>query len=152
MTGQYLKKIKLPDSPGVYFFKRNSEILYIGRATSLKDRVRSYFSKDLIETRGQLIVSMIEKAKTLDFEKTDSVLEAIILESNLIKKYQPPYNTDEKDDKSFNYVVIINDDYPIVLLVRGKDLHLKAQSSKLKAFKNVTTEKNKAQEVAENAG
>ena len=79
----------LPDSPGVYFFKKDLEILYIGKATSLRDRVRSYFSKDLMFSRGPLIVSLIEKADSIEYEKTDSVLEALILEANLIKKYKP---------------------------------------------------------------
>ena len=73
----------LPDAPGVYFFKdKDDNILYIGRATSLKDRVRSYFSDQLILSRGKLLVEMLEKADKIDFEQTDSVLEAIILERN----------------------------------------------------------------------
>ena len=113
---------KLPDLPGVYLFKRGKEILYIGKATSLKDRVRSYFSSDLINTRGQFIVDMAGRAEKIDYFKTDSVLEALILEANLIKKYQPKYNTKEKDDKSYNYVVMTKEDFPRVLLVRGREL------------------------------
>lgn len=113
---------KLPDSAGVYFFKHGKEILYIGRATSLKDRVRSYFGDDLIRTRGMLLVDMVGKADSIEFEKTDSVLEAIILEATLIKKHQPYYNTKEKDDKSFNYVVITDEEFPQVLLVREREL------------------------------
>lgn len=119
------KKIDLPDSPGVYFFKegkKNSKILYIGKATSLKDRVRSYFSDDLIKTRGPAIVDMVTKSETVTFEKTDSVLEAIILESNLIKKHKPKYNTKEKDDKSYNKIIITDEEYPRILIVREKDL------------------------------
>ncbi len=134
MVCQKLDKIKLPDNPGVYFFKKGSKILYIGRATSLKDRVRSYFTLDVIKTRGRLIVDMVAKADNVGFEKTDSVLEAIILEASLIKKYQPYYNTKEKDDKSFNYVVLTKEDFPQVLTLRGKDLKLKANSLKPKAF------------------
>ena len=136
MNSQYLRKKKLPDSPGVYFFKKEREILYIGRATSLRDRVRSYFSSSTLlrASRGQLIVDMVDKSKTIGFEKTDSVLEAIILEANLIKKYQPKYNTDEKDDKSFNYVVITEDDFPQIFTVRGRNIGLKADSLKLKAI------------------
>ena len=134
MKSQQLKKTKLPDSPGVYFFKNGENVLYIGRATSLRDRARSYFSNDLVQTRGALIVEMVEKANNIKFKKTDSVLEAIILEANLIKKYQPFYNTKEKDDKSFNYVVITEEDFPQILITRGRNLNLKAKSSKLKAF------------------
>lgn len=116
------KKNNLPDTPGVYLFKKNKDILYIGKATSLKDRVRSYFSNDLIATRGPLIVDMVFQSEDIDFIKTDSVLEALILESSLIKKYQPRYNTKEKDDRSYNYVIITKEDFPRVLIERGRTL------------------------------
>jgi excinuclease UvrABC nuclease subunit len=117
-----LPKFKLPISPGVYFFLRGSKLLYIGKATSLKDRVKSYFVRDLIGTRGPLIVDMAFKATDLKFQKCDSVLEALILEANLIKKHQPYYNTKEKSDKSFNYIVITKEKLPKVIIVRGKNL------------------------------
>ncbi len=120
---------KLPDEPGVYFFKNRKSILYIGKATSLKDRVRSYLGKDLIHTRGRLIVDMMEKATEIDFCKTDSVLEALILEGNLISKHQPYYNTDAKDDKSFNYVVITKEDFPRVMLIRERAFHKNPQAA-----------------------
>ncbi|MFZ2038794.1 MAG: GIY-YIG nuclease family protein [Minisyncoccia bacterium] len=122
MKSQYIKKLNLPDLPGVYFFKRGSEILYIGKATSLRDRVRSYFANDLIATRGPLLVDMVTKTDRIDFEVTDSVLEALILEASLIKKHTPYYNTKEKDDKSFNWVVITKEDFPRVLTIRGREL------------------------------
>lgn len=113
----------LPDTPGVYFFKRGKEILYIGKATSLRDRVRSYFSSTAVETsRGGRIVQMLALAASVDFQVTDSVLEALILESQLIKKHQPKYNAKAKDDKSYLYVVITKEDWPRVLAIRGKDL------------------------------
>jgi excinuclease ABC subunit C len=129
------QKIDLPDLPGVYFFHGPSpkkEILYIGRATSLKDRVRSYFSNDLISTRGPLLVDMVTSAETIEFTVTDSVLEAVILEANQIKKYQPRYNTKEKDDKSFYYVLITEEDFPLVTLIRGKDLDEHYPKDKIK--------------------
>ncbi len=95
--------------------------MYIGRATSLKDRVKSYFATDLIETRGPRIVDMVTKSTTLKWQETDSVLEAIILESALIKKYQPQYNVDEKDDKSSLYIVITDELWPRVFTVRARD-------------------------------
>ena len=122
MTSQQLTKTKLPNTTGVYFFKKGAEILYIGKATSLKDRVRSYFASDLIKTRGPAILDMVTQSTDITFQKTDSVLEALILESNLIKKYQPKYNVKEKDDKSFNCIAVTKEDYPRVLLIRSKDL------------------------------
>src|SRR4051812_306473 len=111
-----LDKIKkFPDAPGVYFFTRGSgqkkEILYIGKATSLCDRVRSYFAADIATTRGPLIVKMLNEFDDITFQQTDSVLEALILEAHLIKKHQPPANIQEKDDKSFNFVIITDEDF-----------------------------------------
>ncbi len=122
MNSQQLKKINLPDKPGVYFFKKGQEILYIGKATSLRDRVRSYFANDLISTRGSRIIDMVTLADTIDFQVSDSVLEALILESSLIKKHAPKYNIKEKDDRSYNYVVLTKESFPRVLLIRGKEL------------------------------
>ncbi|HEY4714953.1 MAG TPA: GIY-YIG nuclease family protein [Candidatus Paceibacterota bacterium] len=125
----------LPDKPGVYFFlDNNKKPIYIGKATSLRDRVRSYFPSTTLgtgrlwESRGPLILDMVFKAKGLKWQETDSVLEALILEANLIKKYQPHYNTKEKDQKSFNYVGITREPYPRVVIVRGKDLNSKLSS------------------------
>jgi excinuclease ABC subunit C len=125
MISQGLKKslLLLPGNPGIYKFLNNKgDILYIGKATNLKDRVKSYFSKDLIETRGPLLVDMLFYADKIDFIQTDTVLEALILEANLIKKHQPKYNTKEKDNKSFNYVCITSDALPKVLVIRGRNL------------------------------
>src|SRR3989338_6324858 len=116
------KKIKLPDKSGVYFFKKGKNILYIGKATSLRDRIKSYFSKDLINTRGPLILDMVFKADNIKWKVSQSVLEALILEANLIKKHQLYYNTREKDDKSFNYVVITTEKLPKVVIVRGSNI------------------------------
>lgn len=116
------KKIKLPDTPGVYFFYKGKKILYIGKATSLKDRVKSYFSNDLIKTRGMLLVDMVTNSDNIKFQKTNSVLEALLLETELIKKNQPYYNTKEKDDKSYSFVQITDENFPIVKIVRGKTL------------------------------
>jgi excinuclease ABC subunit C len=122
MKIETFKKIKLPDKPGVYFFKHKNQILYIGKATSLRDRTKSYFSNDLINTRGPLIIDMVFKASKLEWQETDSVLEAIILEAGLIKKHQPYYNTREKDNKSFNVVCITKEPFPKVLVFRERNL------------------------------
>ena len=136
MKKQDLKKINLPDKSGVYFFKKGKNIIYIGKATSLKDRVKSYFSKDLISTRGPMILDMVVIADNIDFQVTDSVLEALILESNLIKKHQPKYNTKEKDNKSFNYVCITNEEIPKVLIVRGRGIILEKYKEVFGPFPN----------------
>lgn len=125
------KKLKLPDVPGVYFFRDNKKgILYIGKATSLKDRVKSYFGRDIIFTRGPVIEKMVAQSKSLTWIETDSVLEAFILETNLIKEHQPKANVQQKDDKSFNFVVITKEKFPRVLLSRGKDVPRDFPSSK----------------------
>ena len=118
-----LARLTLPDTPGVYFFLgAKREILYIGKATSLRNRVRSYFTPDLIEKRSPLIVKMVNEAKTVEITETESVLEALILETNLIRTHKPTYNTRSKDDKSYNHLIITNEEWPRVLVVRGKDL------------------------------
>lgn len=127
MKSQDLKKLDLPQNPGVYFFKKGTEILYIGKATSLRDRVRSYFSSDLIETRGPGILDMVTISDTVTYEETDTVLEALILEANLIKKYQPKYNVKEKDNKSFAYIIITQEDFPRIGIVRGRTLVVQKQ-------------------------
>lgn len=123
MTGQEFKELNFPESPGIYIFRDKENIIqYIGRATSLKDRVKSYFSNDLIATRGPLLVDMVTKANSIDYIETDSVLEAIILESNEIKKHQPYYNTKEKDNRSYNVIVITDEEFPRVCIVRERSI------------------------------
>jgi excinuclease ABC subunit C len=136
MNSQQLKKIGLPDKPGVYFFKKGNATLYIGKATSLRSRVRSYFSKDLIVTRGPMILDMVTQSANILWQETDSVLESLILEANLIKKYKPKYNTKEKDNKSFNYVCITKDLLPKVLVIRGRGLNKKEYSKIYGPFPN----------------
>lgn len=119
----------LPKTPGVYIMKNaKGEILYIGKAVNLKRRVSSYFLR-AHDYRIEKLVSLIKK---IDYQKTDTGLEALILESKLIKKHQPPFNVLEKDDKSFLYVEITKEKFPRVLLVRGKDKLNQSISSNLK--------------------
>jgi excinuclease ABC subunit C len=126
-----LHKFDLPDVPGVYLFKQGRKILYVGKATSLRDRVRSYFDDDLIATRGPRIVDMVTKADRIAFEATPTVLEALVREAALIKKYMPRANVDGKDDKTFLYAVITEEEIPRVLVVRGKDLDFRSETYKL---------------------
>ncbi|MEZ4104318.1 MAG: GIY-YIG nuclease family protein [Candidatus Paceibacterota bacterium] len=124
---------ELPDKPGVYFFRGSKkEILYIGKATSLKNRVSSYFSSDIEIKRSELIKKMVTESFDVDYTETESVLEALILETNLIRSHKPKYNTRSKDDKSYNHLIITKEDYPRVLLVRGKDLTEKFSKKDLK--------------------
>ena len=115
---------KLPDACGVYFFLGSKqEVLYVGKATSLKDRVRSYFASTLSVARGEHMVTMVERAVRVDFHVTDSVLEALILEAKSIKELKPPFNVRDKDDKSFNFLIItMQETFPRLLTVRGKEL------------------------------
>jgi excinuclease ABC subunit C len=124
---------KLPDTPGVYFFRgQKKEILYIGKATSLRDRVKSYLARNLFETRGPILVKMLEEARSVTYIETDSVVEALVLEAHLIKKHQPEYNTRDKDNKSWNYVVITNEDFPRVLVERARTLPEKYSDEDIK--------------------
>ncbi len=131
MKKQELLDLTLPDTPGVYFFRdEENNILYIGKATSLKDRVRSYFNPDLIATRGLRLVSMVTIAKTVTHHITGSVLEALLLESKLIKQHNPVYNAKEKDNKSFICVVITKEIFPRVLAMRIRNYEKSGFSAK----------------------
>jgi excinuclease ABC subunit C len=133
-----LPNYNLPDMPGVYLFKKGRTILYIGKATNLRDRVRSYFDNELIATRGPRMVDMVTKADRLAYETTPTVLEALVREAALIKKYQPPANVEGKDDSTFLYAVITQEEIPRVLVLRGKDIDFKTKrvsnGQKLKAL------------------
>jgi len=121
-----IKNKALPNEPGVYLMKNNSgEVIYVGRATSLKKRVGSYFTK-AHDGKTELLVRAIA---SIDYIVTDSVLEATFLEPELIKQYQPKYNIDLKDDKSFIYLIITKDQYPRVLLIRGQKLEKNSSQS-----------------------
>ena len=118
MNSQDIKN--LPDSPGVYYFLDSKKrILYIGKATSLRDRVRSYFSNDIAVTRGPKIVGMLEECTDITFEKTDSVLEALLLEAHLIKKYQPKFNQLLKDGNPFIYLLFSTEGLNRIVLLNG---------------------------------
>jgi len=117
MNSSLREKVKnFPDSPGVYIMKsKTKEILYVGKATSLKDRVSSYFLKAKTD---QKIEKLIESVDDIEFIITKSPYEALILECNFIKKYKPYFNIQLKDSKSYAYIKITNDDYPAILKVR----------------------------------
>ena len=123
------KLAELPDNPGVYlFFNTQKELVYVGKATSLKSRVRSYFAG---KKSPRPIEEMIHEVVDLKTESTDSALEAAILEGYYIKKYRPKYNVQWRDDKSWNYVGISKDKFAKVLTIRQHEL----TSDKKKEFK-----------------
>ncbi|MDD5437758.1 MAG: excinuclease ABC subunit UvrC [Patescibacteria group bacterium] len=113
-----IKDGKLPSKPGVYIMKdAQGEILYIGKATSLKSRVESYFT----HPRDDRIQEMVSKIVSIDYIEQPTAIEALFLEASLIKRYQPHYNVLEKDDKSFSYLVITKEEYPRPFILRATD-------------------------------
>lgn len=109
---------KLPNSPGVYLMHDAADtVIYVGKAVNLHNRVRSYFRK--IVGRGPQIDRMVEQIDRFEYIVTDSELEALVLENNLIKEYSPKYNTMLKDDKTYPYIkVTMGEEYPRILLSR----------------------------------
>lgn len=109
----------IPELSGSYqFFDESGEIIYIGKAKNLKRRVSSYFNKKHDSAKLQI---MVPKIKKIEFIITNSELEALILESHLIKKYKPKYNILLKDDKKFPYFLITDEDYPRILVTRKRN-------------------------------
>ena len=107
----------LPSSPGVYqFLNKNGKVIYVGKAKNLKNRVRSYFQENPGSAKTIALVSKIED---LQLVVTDSELEALILENNLIKQYKPRYNVNLKDDKSFPFIKITNELFPRIYATRN---------------------------------
>ena len=114
--------IKLvPEQPGCYlYYDATGEIIYVGKAKNLKRRVYSYFHKQHESPKTNILVSQIEK---LEYIITDSEVEALILESHLIKKHKPKYNILLKDDKKYPYFLITDEDFPRIQVVRKKNLN-----------------------------
>lgn len=109
---------KLPESPGVYIYRDGKgDIIYVGKAVSLKHRVRSYFGASA--GRDPKVKALMSRARDLEYITTDSEVEALILESNLIKEHRPRYNVFLKDDKSYPYLkVTLNEQFPRVFITR----------------------------------
>lgn len=113
---------RLPDAPGVYFYYgSDGRLLYVGKATSLKRRVASYFG-GRGDGRGERIAELVAKVARIDYVETPTVIEALVLEANQIRTHRPPYNVLGRDDKSFSYLVVTNEDFPRPLVVRQLDL------------------------------
>ena len=109
---------KLPREPGVYIMRDDKDvILYVGKAINLHNRVRSYFRENI--GRGPAIDKMVTLISRFEYIVTDSELEALVLENNLIKEYSPKYNTLLKDDKTYPYIkVTVGEEYPRILFSR----------------------------------
>ena len=114
----------LPIVPGIYMFKNAAgEVLYVGKAIRLRERVRSYFGSDLEASRGPGLVQMVREAVTLDHETSSSEMEALLLEARLIRQYKPRYNIKLRDDKSFALIRIdCSLPFPTVTISREKEL------------------------------
>lgn len=120
MHSELLPQIKkLPDSPGVYLMQdKRGAIIYIGKASSLKKRVGSYFHRHLANDRTGLLVSQVKK---IDVISTSSEAEALLLEASLVKQHRPKFNIDLKDDKSYPFLKItLGEEYPRLLVTRRK--------------------------------
>jgi len=117
MSPELEAKLKdLPDNPGIYQFKNGKgKIIYVGKAINLKNRVRSYFHGSVNSPKTLALVSKIED---LELIVTDSEIEALVLENNLIKEFKPRYNITLKDDKSFPYIKVTNEPFPRIFLTR----------------------------------
>jgi len=109
---------KIPETPGIYLFYKGKELVYIGKATSLRNRVRSYLNPKTLRP----IEARMEDVSDVKWKTTDSVLEAVILEANYIKEFQPKYNVKTKDDKSWNFFAITKEEFPKLVAVREKNL------------------------------
>jgi excinuclease ABC subunit C len=136
-NNNFLKNIltKLPDNPGIYlYYDKNKELIYVGKATSLKNRVKSYFNG---KRHDRPIEQMIHEVVDIKWKETDSVLEAVIVESLYIKKFLPKYNVLGKDNRSWNYIVITKDEYPRVDVVRQHYLSQISEGELKKKFRNI---------------
>lgn len=108
----------LPSEPGVYrYYDKNDQLLYVGKAKNLKKRVLSYFNKNLSGYRIKIMVSKIQRLETTI---VNSEYDALLLENNLIKEHQPFYNVMLKDDKTYPWICIKNEDFPRIFLTRNK--------------------------------
>ncbi len=108
----------IPTSSGVYFFKNNKKILYIGKAKNLKKRISSYFQKNHNDIKTSFLV---KKIKQIDWIVTNNEFEALILENNLIKKHKPPFNIKLTDDKTYPYIKIdFSHEFPNIQITRNK--------------------------------
>jgi excinuclease ABC subunit C len=110
----------LPDRPGVYLFHgRDGEVLYVGKAKSIRKRVQSYFRREAYATVKT--AELVERIEEIEFVGADNEHEALLLEQNLIKRHRPPFNIRLRDDKSYPYIAVtVGDEYPRVMFTRER--------------------------------
>lgn len=126
-----VKNGALPPNPGVYLMKDAAgKLLYIGKATSLRTRVGSYF----VRPADARIAKMVTLIRAIDYQETPTAVEALMLESKLIKKHQPPYNVMEKDDKSFVHLAFTREPFPKPVLIRAYELARMPKRQFLKVY------------------
>ncbi|MEO2222058.1 MAG: GIY-YIG nuclease family protein, partial [Candidatus Poseidoniia archaeon] len=108
--------VNLPDKPGVYLFRQTDErVLYVGKATNIRERVRSYFAKN---PERKMIPKLVSKADKIDCIVTQNPAEALILERQLIRKHKPRYNSMLKDDKSYPFIALTSHEHPQIIYTR----------------------------------
>ena len=119
MEQKIIRQIKsLPKDAGIYkFYDNGNKLIYVGKAKNLKNRVSSYFSKAKFENGKTAL--MVSKIQDLDFTIVNTEMDALLLENSLIKEFQPRYNINLKDDKSFPLIKITNERFPRVFPIRN---------------------------------
>src|SRR6201985_1653943 len=120
MTAEQFQKIAhtIPTHPGIYkYYDASGQLLYVGKAKSLRKRVSSYFSKTFTSYKTY---ELVQRIRHIEFTIVGSEQDAFLLENSLIKQFQPKFNINLKDDKSYPYIVIKNEPFPRVFLTRRK--------------------------------
>lgn len=116
-------KFNIPENPGVYLMKKNDKVIYVGKAKNLKNRVLSYFNKNHEDFKTNELVKNVED---IEFFITSTEIDALLLENNLIKKYNPKYNILLKDEKTYPFIKLSREDFPNIKIIRTtKALDLK---------------------------
>ena len=114
----------LPDSPGCYQMRdSNNKIIYVGKAKNLKNRVRSYFHG----AHNSKTTALVSEIEDFSYVITKSELEALVLEINMIKEYDPKYNIMLTDDKTYPYIALTNEEHPRLIVTRGQKKKSKAK-------------------------
>ena len=125
---------RLPDSPGIYkYYDKEKNLIYIGKAKSLKKRVSSYFNKQQYENRKTAV--MVSKIADIQFTLVETEIDALLLENSLIKKYQPKFNINLKDDKTYPFICIKKEKFPRIFYTRN---HIKDGSEYFGPYANGT--------------